>query len=797
MAAETAQPGEKPRLERWLEALLDPRTIHYLLGLGGALCVLGVIVWLASLGIFENALVLAGSLIAGNAAVLTFGVLLALRTGYKTTGNAVAFLACVLAPLNLWFLHAQHLMTIADHLWIGGVVCSLVFAAVVRLLQQPMHVYAVEIGVTLTALLFLADLHRAADPVFLAIACTTLAAASLQIINAFPAEGAFSRHRFFAPLFVSGQVQLAAGLVVLAASQLLGGWPVLGRYGLEWLGGGFDRSPWLSALVWSVGGVLYLVSHRHVPTGRVFASAAIVCAVFAAMSIVNPYLGVDGRIIAYAVCSAVFAVRVREENGERSLRELGIAGSLALGMLASAALILRANGFHWYAGLPISWPLLAAAAATATSQFFAARKVQDDSRTAMVVQSLLAGAAMSTAVVVARHLYFPAISTFAMLGAVMAIPATIAAAAGLVASNQWKRPLFIASLFAGTIAVASGLQGPGVVEALLRPSLGRAGTPYLALIAAQFAFITGAALAVRKQPALISACGFSLVVTLWLSLGLMGVPGVYFAAVLAVFGLAKIVLGQRVLQAQAFASSFVVIGRSLLVLAGLAALFQTIPYAFDAGPWTDLSSFALVAFVCAAAGLVDAEKDWRGVFRVFAVAVAIGVLFDVNAMFVLPTWRKAEFISTVLGLLAVAIAYSEAFAGRDRRDAPGYLSLATLLAAGPVLIGALYFRFAEGRPSLPEEFATLTAAILLSATGLAWRFRAPTIIGLGSLAVYLAVMIGQLAYHPQVAVGVYLAVGGGLLFVIAAILAAYREWLLALPDAIERRQGIFQVLDWR
>jgi len=50
-------------------------------------------------------------------------------------------------------------------------------------------------------------------------------------------------------------------------------------------------------------------------------------------------------------------------------------------------------------------------------------------------------------------------------------------------------------------------------------------------------------------------------------------------------------------------------------------------------------------------------------------------------------------------------------------------------------------------------------------------------------------MIGQLAYHPQVAVGVYLAVGGGLLFAAAALLAAYRESILSLPDAIERRHG--------
>jgi len=37
MAAETAKPSDKPRLERWPEAFLDPSTIPYLLGLGGGL----------------------------------------------------------------------------------------------------------------------------------------------------------------------------------------------------------------------------------------------------------------------------------------------------------------------------------------------------------------------------------------------------------------------------------------------------------------------------------------------------------------------------------------------------------------------------------------------------------------------------------------------------------------------------------------------------------------------------------------------------------------------------------------
>jgi hypothetical protein len=294
------------------------------------------------------------------------------------------------------------------------------------------------------------------------------------------------------------------------------------------------------------------------------------------------------------------------------------------------------------------------------------------------------------------------------------------------------------------------------------------------------------------------ACGLGVFGALWLGLGWMGVPKAYFASVVAGLGLISVGIGQQTLGESPLRAALVAVGRGLLIVAGLAVIFQAIPLAFNAGRWADIGGFALVALISAVAGVADAERDWRRVFRTIAVLCGIGVLFDVNALVALPTWRKAEFIATFIGLAAIAIGYAESFANRENpKEAPGYMWLGALLAVVPVLAGAFYFRFDVGRPSVPEEFAALTAAIVLTATGLAWRFKAPTIVGLGSLAAYLAVMIGQLAYHPQVAVGVYLAVGGGVLFIAAALLAAYRETLLALPDAIERRQGIFQILDWR
>ena len=43
-----------------LIALLDPNAIHWFLTFGGGLAVLGLVIWLTSLGVFKNPLVVAG-----------------------------------------------------------------------------------------------------------------------------------------------------------------------------------------------------------------------------------------------------------------------------------------------------------------------------------------------------------------------------------------------------------------------------------------------------------------------------------------------------------------------------------------------------------------------------------------------------------------------------------------------------------------------------------------------------------------------------------------------------------------
>ena len=222
-AGGSAAVADVPVMRRMFEALLDPRSIQWLLMIGGALCVLGVIVWLVSIGVFADKRVMAALLGAGTLAILGAGWFTALKTRYRVAGQALTFLGCVVAPLNLWFWHAQDLLTVDGHLWVGGVVCCLLYAATVYVLRDGLFMFAFEAGVTLTALLLLADLGKITDATWLSLFLMAMGLISIHAERAFsPADDAeFPRKKYGLPLFWSGHVQMAAALLILLGSQLL------------------------------------------------------------------------------------------------------------------------------------------------------------------------------------------------------------------------------------------------------------------------------------------------------------------------------------------------------------------------------------------------------------------------------------------------------------------------------------------------------------------------------------------------------------------------------------------------
>jgi hypothetical protein len=160
-----------------------------------------------------------------------------------------------------------------------------------------------------------------------------------------------------------------------------------------------------------------------------------------------------------------------------------------------------------------------------------------------------------------------------------------------------------------------------------------------------------------------------------------------------------------------------------------------------------------------------------------------------------------EIIGVGIGILLLAASYIGRFQESDEAGKHDVVTaglwLGSLLSAVTLLVAVLYHRFAGAGPSLVDELAILTVTVLMLVTGLSWQVKSTTLIGGGTLTLYLIVMIGRLAYHPQVAVGVYLAIGGALVFACGIALSIYRDRLLELPDRIAKHEGIFRIIGWR
>jgi hypothetical protein len=224
----------KPQRTLW-EILLDPRMVQWLLGFGGALLVVGLIIWLATLGVFENRVFVAAGLGIANAAMLAGGWATIRYTRFQTAGRALTLLACLVMPLNLWFYDRNNLITLSEggHLWVAALVCCVLYAASALVLRDPIFVYVLVGGVAMTGLLILAD--KNVDQFFQIAAPSTmlviLGLASLHAERAFPVtEGPFSRRRFGKAFFWSGQALLGAGLLLLLGAQLFGWFhPVFSR----------------------------------------------------------------------------------------------------------------------------------------------------------------------------------------------------------------------------------------------------------------------------------------------------------------------------------------------------------------------------------------------------------------------------------------------------------------------------------------------------------------------------------------------------------------------------------------
>jgi predicted membrane channel-forming protein YqfA (hemolysin III family) len=240
----------------------------------------------------------------------------------------------------------------------------------------------------------------------------------------------------------------------------------------------------------------------------------------------------------------------------------------------------------------------------------------------------------------------------------------------------------------------------------------------------------------------------------------------------------------------------------VLLVAFLAAFLQSLVRltSSQADQWLPLAALSVTTGVSIAAIWLVPRGPWRRLYVTSSVALAAMTLLTLNVLIDLHPAQKLEIICVAIGVLLLGASYVARFQETDDEQPRDVVTtglwIGSLLAALPLLVAVIYHRANTG-PSLPDELAIVTVTILMLVTGLSWRAKSTTLIGGAVLMLYLVIMIGRLAWHPQIAMGVYLAAGGALVFACGIALSIYRERLLALPERIAKREGIFRVIDWR
>ena len=165
----------------------------------------------------------------------------------------------------------------------------------------------------------------------------------------------------------------------------------------------------------------------------------------------------------------------------------------------------------------------------------------------------------------------------------------------------------------------------------------------------------------------------------------------------------------------------------------------------------------------------------------------------------LSLWQRLQYFCIAAGLASLAGSHVGLTRERERQSDLVTFGLwwGGLLATVPLLGAVVYYRISGPGVSLANELGLVTAATILLVTGCIFRIKSTALVGGSLLMTHLTLLIVSVGYAAQLAVGVYLAAGGGLLFACGIVLSIWRDRLLKLPERFARREGVFRVMGWR
>lgn len=814
--SESVEPPQPRR--KLMEIILDPRSIQCLLGLGGALMVVGLVILLWMNNFFTPP-VMAVVLATGNLVLLAAGLATVRFSRYQLAGKAVSLLSCLVMPLNLWYCHSNNLITIDGHLWVCAVVISAIYGLAAVVLKDEMFVYVFSAGVSLTGLLILADLppspqkfREIASPATLLV---VLGLISIHLIQAFNiGEGPFSRERFGMAFFWSGHVQIAAGLILVLGAQVAGDW--MYPFWFKPLYDSLQATPspicnelrWLALILVLSGTYAYTYSDLAVRKKGIFLHIGAFTLLWAEVLVVQVLdlkLGVDA-IIAILATTSLLSHLAQSLVGEKNqyTRSLPVFG-LLLGALPA---VIGTVVYLDHMGLQAVW-------------------IKEPPRWAFVGAMILTAVACRVGSHVHRGTARLMTAYFFATGAATMIAAVAALAA--LGMNQWQSHAPIMMLIPIAYLVASRIYGDtsqaravlwvghAAAGVMLISSLSSAfmslrdGTENLtlhltlSLFFAEAALFYGLATWFRRQPWCVYLSSLMASAACWQLLVYFQLGTEAYILAFAVAGLAMLIAYRFSLLEQTPAAQMAVAlfesANAVLSLAFVSSVFYGLSQYQKAGDAIDWGfagfCFAMLA-ISVLATLITRHPAGHRWYTVTTCAQGAVTLLAVHKLIDLHPWQQVELFSVLAGLLLLGFGHIGWYREQEEQSesVSTSLLLGALLASVPLAI-ATWIDRGHGVFRPINEFGFLFVSVALLASGMLFQLKATTIIGGAMTVLYFLTLAIFVPWSRLNAVAVAITVGGGVVFAAGLILAFFRDSLLTLPDRIQRREGIFRIFNWR
>jgi len=799
-----------------LERILSPDNLQKMMAASGLLLVIGLAVWLWSVGVFQNPITLVASCVTANLGLIALGCLLVLLTRFHLAGTGLTLLGCLTLPLNLWLLHSNHLMSLqnGDPLWIPSAIICFIYGLVGKITKDSKLVYVTACGTILTGCLFLASplVGGFFSPVHQFLFLLSIGWAFTFATCLFPpGKGGFGRENFGEASFQSGIaiVGLAtSGLVGLLVFHATGGsipWLPTGRF--------TPSMPLLIGLTCSIAGCLlgdrlvkrhkaFLILGITQATGLVWAST-----MFFHLS-VNAFVITTILSLLMIVTNITLLLKNSARDTQTVLFSTGITTLLQFAAASQFLCLITDTFADVFCGWSAAWNAMGLACTASSAAFCGAVLSKRQKQGAETAITLLGFTGSMTAVFATVCLVSALPFGLDFTLPLIALPTAFAIGVFLHRHNRLAVSGYSAATIGSLLCVSiSYVTLPSWSSSLLPLSHPLAWTSwYAALASAIFASATFLASRANDRLSIVSMiyCLFTafcvlemakvgLNIQLILPFTLVGLGW----KLIPLFDNSQPSGGKRSLQdtASSILLSFGFLFTFFLTVSLALGLHGTIPF-------STLSMYFIQLVAAAIQCFLERNRITSGLFKGILVLQTLGTLLITSISMQLTPLHICETLAVVMGMTLVTAGHWRRISHPEK--APHIASGMNFTGTGILVVVGLATLLAHRWNQTGDlsrwihEIMALGLGVGLLQLGTFFKFRSTTIGGLVMLSTYILSLVMYLPVPKELEnVSVLMMAIGGTVFGLAIFLSVYRDWVLTIPKKIKKGEGWLQFLNWK